>query len=122
MTDYVAPVAGETDPDKPIRSEFGSKALLNPLAMFEGAAGAPRLQQEAVDSWFTTFDGTKTYAIGIPNTELDTGDLIAGVNIRVDADIVTPKTLTGTWRCMGKHKFLGTDPDSDIVYLFVKRL
>ncbi|NBW18216.1 MAG: hypothetical protein EBR82_60600, partial [Caulobacteraceae bacterium] len=49
MTDYVAPVASKTDPGMGITSEWAKAADNRPLAMFEGATGAPRLQPLALD-------------------------------------------------------------------------
>lgn len=50
MTDYTAVTSGEKDADSPINVTLVGKLDDNPHAMFEGASGAPRLQEAAIDS------------------------------------------------------------------------
>lgn len=47
MTDYTSVGDSEIDPDAPLTSWLGYRFRDNPLAMFEGAAGAPRLRYAA---------------------------------------------------------------------------
>ena len=47
MTDYTQINDTEIDPDAPIPSLLGYRWRDNPIAMFEGASGAPRIQADA---------------------------------------------------------------------------
>jgi hypothetical protein len=49
MPDFIPPIDSATDPNSPITSDFGKQALNNPLAMFEGAPGAPGLKIAALE-------------------------------------------------------------------------
>lgn len=51
MFDYVPVTEVETDPGSPSRSSLWKRWWKNPIAMFEGAAGAPRIRGEAVALW-----------------------------------------------------------------------
>lgn len=50
MTDFAAILETETDPIAPIRSSLLKRFAKNCLAMFEGAAGAPRLLPAALQA------------------------------------------------------------------------
>lgn len=50
MTSYIAITNAETDPEAPLTSELAKKWRDNPIAITEGAAGAPRILGEAVAS------------------------------------------------------------------------
>jgi hypothetical protein len=49
MTDYNEILATETDPDAPLRSSLFKRMVANPIAMGEGALGAPRLHYSAME-------------------------------------------------------------------------
>lgn len=51
MTTYTTITDVETDPEAPLTSELAKKWRDNPIAMFEGAAGAPRLYRDALNSF-----------------------------------------------------------------------
>lgn len=72
MTDYVAPVASKTDPGMGITSEWGKAVDNRPLAMFEGATGAPKLQPLALDLYLG--DGAWAGTTGAGLTGLGTLD------------------------------------------------
>lgn len=48
MTDYIAIAETEDDPEAPITSSWGKRVRNNPVAITEGAAGAPRIQTAAI--------------------------------------------------------------------------
>lgn len=47
MTDYNPITEAETDPEAPSKSSLWKRWWKNPIAMFEGASGAPRIQADA---------------------------------------------------------------------------
>lgn len=47
MPTYTAILSAETDPNAPVTSTLMDRLANNPLAMFEGASGAPRLDEDA---------------------------------------------------------------------------
>jgi hypothetical protein len=103
--------------DKPITSSIGLALRDNPIAMFEGAAGAPRLQFAALDAAFSTAGGVGTYVFAAaPSlTTVAFGATVAGSTLQptsavysisvssssVVAAFSLGSTLSGTWRCMG---------------------
>jgi hypothetical protein len=98
----------------------------------EGATGAPRIEFEAMASWYTTAGAVGTYAFCGTINELDyePGDTIAGGSLRYaavhrlgnqtggtgrwdntgafplySAQEVIPAAPAGTWRCMGNARY-----------------
>ena len=84
----------------------------NPLAMFEGASGAPRLQFAALDAEFSTAGGVGTYAfLGgsiPPGIFANPGDVSSGLqyasiqSTTTAAQVQLGVVAAGNWRCMGQ--------------------
>lgn len=49
MADYIAILDAQIEPKAPVTSELMNQLRDNPLAMFEGATGAPRLQTAGIE-------------------------------------------------------------------------
>lgn len=114
MTTYTAITATEVDADSPVTDTLMQRLRDNPLAMFEGAAGAPRLQLAAVDTWFMTAGGIGTYCFANATADVAFGGTVAGSSLTPtsaarggfggttgngNADVGA--ALSGTWRAMG---------------------
>lgn len=54
MTDYTDPSTLNTEPRKPLNSELLTAAVLNPVAIAEGADGAPKIADKIVSGAGTT--------------------------------------------------------------------
>ena len=103
----------------------------NPVASAEGAAGAPRIEYEALASWYSTAGAVGTYAFAWRNSTATPpafGGTVAGSQLRPAGlsgggiSVTTDSTrfsstddffgsagtgrsaLSGTWRCMGEAK------------------
>ena len=86
----------------------------NPLAMFEGSAGAPRLQLAAIDTWYLTAGAIGTYCFAAGTADVAFGATAAGSTLNPtsaaqavfagsgNATLQQGAALTGTWQCMGK--------------------
>ena len=121
MTDYSAIIETETDPGAPSKSSLWKRWAKNWIAGFEGAIGAPRLFDAALDTtapsaagatWIgarqalATAGAIGTFAFasnqGTSNGSVSAGGTIAGSSLRYSAGSgVSTTTLSGTWRCMG---------------------
>lgn len=117
-TDYIALMASLAS-GKAFTDEKAQALAENPVAIAEGAAGAPRIAFAALDTWYTTAGAVGTYAWarrGTGTADIDFGSTIAGSNL-VTTSAFTELTslgsnnaamrvgaaLSGTWRCMGTH-------------------
>lgn len=115
------------EPGKPIRSVDGLALRDNPIAITEGAVGAPKIQTAAITDANVTAvklaTGTNerdwvlartagaavgavgTYALAKRTTATGNiaGDTVAGSNLQYadTAGNVPVGALSGTWRCMG---------------------
>ena len=58
MTSYVAVSNGEIDADSPITADLMSKLRDNPIAITEGASGAPKVMRAALNMTANTLTGT----------------------------------------------------------------
>jgi hypothetical protein len=117
MTDYSAIIETETDPGAPSKSTLWKRFWKNPLAMFEGAIGAPRLQFAAMDTWFTTAGGVGTYVFARGGADAAFGATVAGSTLAPttapymvpsssgSATFTSGSALSGTWRCMGNFDY-----------------
>lgn len=136
MTDYTAIADEELDPDGPITSMIGYRFRDNPVAMAEGATGAPRLADAALAAGTgnTTAAGSEwvrlrvalgaagavgTYAMARYASVLAFGATVSGGSL-----IASPAggaggstTLSGTWRCVG---FVAGSGDAGNVSLFLR--
>lgn len=52
MTSYITITDTETDPEAPLTSELAKKWRDNPIAITEGATGAPRIVPLAINNWY----------------------------------------------------------------------
>ena len=105
---------------KPITLQQGRQLRDNPLAMFEGLSGAPRLKDAALDTGAATAAGTTwvglrtaglalgsvgSYAFCKQNTPagLNAGSVVAGSNLRYTDATGSPTGAipAGSWRLMG---------------------
>lgn len=126
MTSYITITDAETDPEAPLTATLAKKWRDNPIAITEGSAGAPKIQDAALGSTVTT-DGTTwvnariaasavgaigTYAM-LSNQSTSAATIAAGTSIAASglryasASGSTSGTPSGTWRSMGVH-YTGT--------------
>ena len=115
MTVYNATLDTQIDPDAPATSLLMYQMRDNPIAMVEGAVGAPRLQFAAMDAWFSTSGAVGSYVFAAGTTDAAFGTTVAGSTLNPTSAMTDNSTssgamstrftqgaaLTGTWRCMG---------------------
>lgn len=121
MTSYITITDAEVQPEAPITSELMTKLRDNPVAISEGAAGAPKIEQAAMGTWYTTAGGVGTYMFAIGNTSTNTtydfGGTASGsqldpcglqlTNVPTDYNLTNGLVIlstvnpSGTWKCMG---------------------
>lgn len=123
MADYRTIADAEVDPDAPLTSSLGYAWRDNPIAIAEGATGAPRVQDGALDTNVTGAGSAWVFnriinrgAGGIgqtvmarhgssPGVAIALGDTVSGGSIvpsNASGDPVAGGgSLSGTWRCMG---------------------
>jgi hypothetical protein len=118
--DYIPITEAETDPEAPSTSSLWKRFWKNPLAMFEGAAGAPRLQAGAIAAGAIDqiisgqpVGGLGTYAIlgRAGGGSISQGAIIAGSGLRWSgfhrgdtgglANSRSSSSPSGSWRAMG---------------------
>ena len=66
MTTYITIADSQIDPEAPITSELMSQLRDNPIAAFEGASGAPKLEDAALSTTVTTAGQAWVVARNIP--------------------------------------------------------
>jgi len=108
-------------PGEPFTSAKALAFFENPVAMAEGAAGAPRIEDAALDTGAATTAGTTWWrlraagaaagAVGTTaflastniNDSFNFGDTTAGSGLRPSnaGGSLTGATQSGTWRCLG---------------------
>lgn len=104
---------------KPITLQQGRALRDNPIAMLEGAPGAPRLQFAALDESFSTAGGIGSYVLASRNTTVAVafGVAVAGSTLLPAGAVYAIDTsggngakalglgaaLSGSWRCMGYY-------------------
>jgi len=122
MAVYVTITDSQLDPDAPLTSQLAYQWRDNPIAMFEGAVGAPRLQLAALDAGFYTADGIGSLAFaaqnGTTSATIVAGTTYAGSGLRFSGIVLNggvvqlgPSavgTLTGSWLALGTN----TDPSA----------
>jgi len=99
---------------KGITLQQGRALRDNPIAMMEGAPGAPRLQFEALDASFSTIGGMGSVAfLGrqiSPGIYASPGATVAGSQLQyagIQSSTTAPQVVLsgtspgGSWRCMG---------------------
>lgn len=117
MTTYSASAVSDTviAYKKSITLQVGRALRDNPIAMFEGAAGAPRLAYEALDTWYATAGGVGTYVFATSTAGADKafGATIAGSSLKPTSALFSTiggagtsnlgGALSGTWQAMGTY-------------------
>lgn len=126
MPDYTVIPDATVDPDAPITSELMYRLRDNPLGMFEGASGAPKLQDAALatgaataagSTWVgrrmanlpQTAVGAYIMAILVARTGLNPpitfGTQVSGSDLRYSDASNAPQpsaaTIPGNWACCG---------------------
>ncbi|MEO1108256.1 MAG: hypothetical protein AAFX90_10070 [Pseudomonadota bacterium] len=127
MTTYTAIPNDDVDQDSPVNQTLMTLLRDNPIAITEGAAGAPRILDLALDTTVTT-TGTSwvrlRYAATFHN---NVGSLVLGrvnqsagaiaLGSTVAGSLIFPATaggavsggLAGTWRCLGFSQGIASD-------------
>jgi len=106
---------------KPITLQQGRALRDNPLEMFLGGAGAPRLQFEAIDTWYSTPGAVGSLALlaqtGTVSTDIVAGTTYAGSGLTYAGFHFTSTTLadvgasapgsalSGTWKALGSVSY-----------------
>lgn len=115
MTAYVTIANGDIDQDSPITQTLMTAIRDNPIAIAEGASGAPRIDAIGAMVHQGNHNGVGTYMLAVGNlataTNWDFGDPVSGSNLdpvgihnstgvynSIVASAINP---LGTWRCMG---------------------
>lgn len=105
MPDYVPIVDDSIQPDAPLTADLMFRMRDNPLAIAEGATGAPRIQREAMGTWISSAGGVGTLAFAKHTDNTNSyafGDTISGGNLAPsNAAGDGGGSLSGTWRCLG---------------------
>lgn len=127
MADWTTIPDSSIEPGKPIRSIDGLALRDNPIAAFEGAAGAPRLADAALGpaasatvagrDWvlartaLADVGAVGTYALMMAAFSAAPGATAAGSSLRYSGTefpynapaklVSSAATPAGTWRCMG---------------------
>lgn len=118
MADWLDITDTSVDPDAPLTSQLAYAWRDNPIAIAEGAPGAPRIQFAAMDASFSTAGGLGSYvfAARISGTgDVAFGGTIAGSNLGPagatysltsssgSVALNIGSALSGTWQCMGTY-------------------
>lgn len=122
MTTYRGIVGTETDPYAPIVAQLMKALALNPVAITEGAAGAPRIADGALDTTATVAGCAwvrNRYALqaiadwgtiilashqGTTVTTFSAGATVAGSSLVVSdvTGVLQGSVLSGTWMALGR--------------------
>lgn len=123
MADYRTIADAEVDPDAPLTSSLGYAWRDNPIAIAEGATGAPRISDAAMGSTVTAAGttwvmnriiprsaggiGTYVLAVVLTGSAMPINSTASGATLRpssVEDDAGGVPTLSGTWRLHGHIK------------------
>lgn len=140
MADYNPILDAETDPEAGLRSSLFKRMVANPIAIAEGAVGAPRIEDAALDSTVTSAgetwvaarmiaraaQGIGTYILAetVGTVAAQTpGSTVAGSSMRYSnatgAGNGGLANMSGTWRCMGRTSSrTGTGQVADAITLW----
>ena len=121
-------------PGEPLTSAKALAFFENPIALAEGAADAPRIEDAALDTgaatsagvtWWSLRSagaaagsvGTYAFLTAAINTAFSFGDTTAGSELQPSnaGGSASSVTLAGTWRCMGRT--VGTGVSGTTVFL-----
>lgn len=120
MTDHVVISDTQLDPDAPLTSQLGYQLRDNPIAAFEGAVGAPRLQGAAAADvgrglLVLTVSAADTVAV-----ERGHGPVVGTISTTSTTEVVaqtyTIQTYTGVMRFVASHA--SGDNNSIALYLY----
>lgn len=119
---------------KPITLQQGRALRDNPLEMFLGGAGAPRLQFEAMDAWYSTPGAVGSLALlaqtGAGSTNIVAGTTYAGSTLTYAGFHFTSavlsavgasapgSALSGTWKALGSVNY--SDSSTQRGTLFIR--
>jgi hypothetical protein len=119
MADYVTITDAQVDPEAPITSELMSALRDNPIAIAEGAVGAPRIEPIAFSANYYTAGAVGTYVWARRTTgtgDVSFGTTLAGSSLSptsaaygsnafniVPGAFTIGSALSGTWRAMGTY-------------------
>ena len=149
MADWTTIPDANLEPGKPARSIDALAFYANPIAIAEGAAGAPRIQAAALDPTTVGTDwvlarnagaavgaiGTYAYAasstvVTVGTTWNEPGTTRAGSSLRysgyyagsgaISNVIISASALSGTWRCMGFARNDNLDSDLPVHTLWLR--
>lgn len=119
MTTYTAIPNGDIDQDSPVNQTLMTLLRDNPIGMFEGATGAPRLEDAALGSTATAagadwarnrialhnYNEIGTYILAEYTVagSINPGTVVPGSNLNPTnaGQISIGLALSGAWRCMG---------------------
>ena len=124
MTTYSTITDGQIDQDSPITQPLLTALRDNPIAIAEGAAGAPSILAGIASN--TTAGGVGSYAFAGSLVDVDFGSTVAGssiyptsaatgasnagTNSGENTFLFTPAlSLSGTWRCLGRQDATTSD-------------
>lgn len=98
MTSYIAITNSEVQPEAPITSELMTKLRDNPIAIAEGASGAPKIDPINAMAHLGAVGAIGTYAILYKTTTgvVSPGTLVAGSSLRYS------NTFTDTYYVPGE--------------------
>lgn len=119
MTDYTTILDTQVDPEAPITSELMTALRDNPIAITEGASGAPQVQRAAIQNAavdntkieFTTTSYSGTLSDSSPNAFIPIPSRAFFPTYSYGPDIVLQFYRNGTLR-FGYSADSGTDPYS----------
>jgi hypothetical protein len=134
MPAYIPITEAQTDPGAPGTSELWKQWRDNPIAIAEGAVGAPRIAYEALEADLSLVGQLGTYAmLGrniSPGVYAVAGATIAGSQLQYASvqSVTTPTQVIlsgsnpdGTWRCMG-HMENTTGGASNVATMWMRIL
>lgn len=121
MTTYTVITNGEIDQDSPVTQALMTAVRDNPIAITEGASGAPRIEFAALNTWYTTAGGIGTYVFakrGTGTADVALGATLAGSSLvptsamvndvsgtPANSTLASGSALSGTWQCMGNYDY-----------------
>lgn len=142
MFDYSAIAESETEPGAPSKSSLWKRWAKNWIAGFEGAVGAPRLLDAALDTTVTSagmawvgarvasmaVGAVGSYAflgasVGISTTFATAGDTKAGSALKyagMGGTVLSSVSPSGTWKCLGHVQNNSPSQSANLATLWVR--
>ena len=125
MTDYNEIPDAIVGVDDPLTANTVQILRNNPIAISEGASGAPRIQFAAMDAWYSTEGAVGSLALlaqlNATGTQIVAGTTYAGSGLTYAGLHFTDTTLgnvggsapgaalSGTWKALGSVTYSATD-------------